>query len=221
MKRKKLLLAVLTVSAFITGGILVAADHLDSPTVSNQPADITDLYVFRGQDPNNLVFVGNTQGFLTPGTTGAAKFDANTVIEFNIDNNGDAIEDLVIQCKYNSSSNKMEVYGPIAPSEKGIRSKLEGSITADVTVSAYGGAVVTNTGASGIKVFAGPRDDPFFFDLDRFKMIIAGTAPGFNNPGTDKFAGTNVMSIVVEVPKTLISSPTGKINVWLETKKKI
>lgn len=221
MKRKKLLLAVLTVSAFITGGILVAADHLDSPTVSNQPADITDLYVFRGQDPNNLVFVGNTQGFLTPGTTGAAKFDANTVIEFNIDNNGDAIEDLVIQCKYNSSSNKMEVYGPIAPSEKGIRSKLEGSITADVTVSAYGGAVVTNTGASGIKVFAGPRDDPFFFDLDRFKMIIAGTAPGFNNPGTDKFAGTNVMSIVVEVPKTLISSPSGKINVWLETKKKI
>lgn len=221
MKRKKLLLAVLTVSAFITGGILVAADHLDSPTVSNQPVDITDLYVFRAQDPNNLVFVGNTQGFLTPGTSGAAKFDANTVIEFNIDNNGDAIEDLVIQCKYNSSSNKMEVFGPSVPSEKGTRSKIEGSATADVTVSAYGGAVVTNTGASGIKVFAGPRDDPFFFDLDRFKMIIAGTAPGFNNPGTDKFAGTNVMSIVVEVPKTLISSPSGKINVWLETKKKI
>ena len=221
MKRKKLLLAVLTVSAFITGGILVAADHLDSPTVSNQPSDITDLYVFRGQDPNNLVFVGNTQGFLTPGTTGAAKFDANTVIEFNIDNNGDAIEDLVIQCKYNSSSNKMEVYGPIAPSEKGIRSKLEGSVTADVSVTAYGSAAITNTGASGIKVFAGPRDDPFFFDLDRFKMIIAGTAAGFNNPGTDKFAGTNVMSVVVEVPKSLISSPLGKINVWLETKKKI
>ena len=221
MKRKKLLLVVLTASAFITGGILFAADHIDSPTVTNMPADITDLYVFRAQDPNNLVFVANTQGLLTPGTTGAAKFDANTVIEFNIDNNGDAIEDLVIQCKYNSSSNKMEVYGPVAPSEKGTRSKLEGSVTADVTVTAYGGTAITNVGGSGIKVFAGPRDDPFFFDLNRFKMIIAGTAPGFNNPGTDAFAGTNVMSVVVEVPKTLISSPTGKINVWLETKKKI
>ena len=221
MKRKKLLFAVLTAAALTTGGIIFAADHIDSPTVTNLPVDITDLYVFRAQDPNNMVFVANTQGLLTPGATGAAKFDENTVIEFNIDNNGDAIEDLVIQCKYDAVSNKMQVYGPIVPSEKGTRSKLEGTVTADVSVTAYGGAAITNTGASGIKVYAGPRDDPFFFDLNRFKMIIAGTAPGFNNPGTDAFAGTNVMSVVVEVPKTLISSPTGKINVWLETKKKI
>ena len=221
MKRKKLLFAVLTAAALTTGGIIFAADHIDSPTVTNLPVDITDLYVFRAQDPNNLVFVANTQGLLTPGATGAAKFDANTVLEFNIDNNGDAIEDLVIQCKYDAVSNKMQVYGPIVPSEKGTRSKLEGTVTADVSVTAYGSAAITNTGATGIKVYAGPRDDPFFFDLNRFKMIIAGTAAGFNNPGTDAFAGTNVMSVVVEVPKTLISSPTGKINVWLETKKKI
>jgi hypothetical protein len=221
MKRKKLLFAALSAAALITGGILFAADHIDSPTVTNQPTDITDLYVFRAPDPNNLVFVANTQGLLTPGTTGAAKFDENTVIEFNIDNNGDAIEDLVIQCKYNATTNKMEVYGPIAPSEKGTRSKLEGSVTADVSVTAYGSAAITNTGASGIKVFAGPRDDPFFFDLTQYKKIIAGTASSFNNPGVDAFAGTNVMSIVLEVPKSLISSPLGKINVWLETKKKI
>ena len=88
MKRKKLLLAVLIVSAFITGGIIYAADHIDSPTVIGQSTDITDLYVFRAQDPNNLVFVANTQGLLTPGSAGttvAAKFDENTIIEFNID----------------------------------------------------------------------------------------------------------------------------------------
>ena len=222
MKRKNLLLSALTAAALITGGIIFAADHIDTPTVTGQSSDITDLYVFRAQDPNNLVFVANTQGLLTPGTTAAAKFDANTVIEFNIDNSGDAIEDLVIQCKYDAASNKMQVYGPVAPSEKGTRSKLEGSVTAEAVVTAYGaGSPTIGTGATGIKVFAGPRDDPFFFDLDQYKKIIAGTATAFNNPGTDKFAGTNVLSVVVEVPKTLISSPLGKVNVWLETKKKI
>ncbi len=44
-------------------------------------------------------------------------------------------------------------------------------------------------------------------------------ASGFNNPGSDAFAGTNVLSVVVEVPKSLLNS-TGKLNVWLTTKKK-
>ena len=228
MKRKKLLLSVLVASAIITGGIIYAADHIDTPTTTADPAaDITDLYAFRAQDPNNLVFVANTHGLLTPAGTGTVKFDENTLIEFNIDNNGDAIEDLVIQCKYDVASNTMTVYGPVAPSEKGTRSKLEGTATASVAVTPYGSAPIISTSTSGIKLFAGPRDDPFFFDLNQFKKILAGTATGFLPPppgvgtASDAFAGTNVMSVVVEVPKSLISSPGGSINVWLETKKKI
>ena len=227
MKRKKLLLAVCCTAALISGGIIYGADHIDSPAVTGQTTDITDLYVFKAQDPNNMVFVANTQGLLSPGSTGAAKFDANTLIEFNIDNTGDAIEDLVIQCKYDAASNSMVVYGPVAPSEKGTRSKLEGTATASVVVTPYGAASPTiSTSTSGIKLFAGPRDDPFFFDLDQYKKIIAGTATSFNNPGVDHFAATNVMSIVVEVPKSLLGAPTtgtlaNKVNVWLETKKKI
>ena len=220
MKRNKILLSLFAVATLITGGIIYAADHIDAPSVSNQASDITDLYVFRAQDPNNLVFVANTQGLLAPGATAAAKFDANTIIEFNIDNNGDAVEDLVIQCKYDAPSNTMQVYGPILPSEKGLRSKLEGSVTASVAVTPYGTAAITGTGSSGIKVFAGPRDDPFFFDLTRYSAILGGTASGFNNPGTDTFAGTNVLSVVVEVPKTLLGG-AGSVNVWAETKKKI
>ena len=169
------------------------------------------------------MFVGNTQGLMSPGSTATAKFDENTVIEFNIDNNNDKVEDLVIQCKYDAASNSMKVYGPVAPSEKGTRSKLEGSETASVVVTAYGAmAPVTATSANGMKVFAGPRDDPFFFDLTQFKKIIAGTATGFLPAGTaqDTFAGTNVMSVVVEVPKSMLGG-SGTLNVWLETKKKI
>ena len=223
MKRKNLLLTCILATAIVTGGILVAADHIDAPAVTNQPTDITDLYVFRGQNTNNLVFVANTQGLLTPANTNAAKFDANSLIEFNIDVNNDNMEDLLIQCIYDAGSNKMKVYGPVAPSEKGTRSKPEGIATAEVAVTAYGASTpVTATGANGIMVFAGPRDDPFFFDLDRYKAILAGTATGFRSPGVDAFAGTNVLSVVVEVPKTLLGTVTGgKANVWLESKKKI
>lgn len=220
MKRKKLLFAAIAAATLVTGGIIYAADHIDTPAVTNQSTDITDVYVFRAQDPNNLVFVANTQGLTMPGNTAALKFDENTVLEFNIDKTGDNKEDLVIQCKYTADGNKMQIYGPVAPSEIGTRSKLEGSVTAEVAVTAYGSTAVTATGGTGIKVFAGPRDDPFFFDLNRYKAILAGTATGFANPGDDTFKGTNVLSIVVEVPKSLIAA-TGAINVWLETKKKI
>jgi hypothetical protein len=220
MNRKKLVLASVVAAAFITGGILYAADHIDTPAVTNQTTDITDLYVFRAADPANLVFVANSQGLTSPANTANLKFDENTVLEFNIDKNGDNVEDLVIQCKFDAASNKMHVYGPVAPSATGTKSKLEGTVTTEVAVTAYGSAALTGTGTTGIKVFAGPRDDPFFFDLNRYKAILGGTAPGFSNPGTDTFAGTNVLSVVVEVPKTMIGA-TGNINVWLETKKKI
>ena len=222
MKKNKILLSVFAVAALITGGILYAADHIDTPAVTGQTTDITDLYVFRAQDVNNLVFVANTQGLLSPGSSAAAKFDENTVIEFNIDNTGDAVEDLVIQCKYDAASNSMLVYGPIKKKKKGLRSKLEGNVSASAALTTYGSAPVIGTGATGIKVFAGPRDDPFFFDLNQFKKILAGTATGFLPVGmaSDAFAGTNVLSVVIEVPKSLLGG-SGSINTWVETKKKI
>jgi hypothetical protein len=217
MTRKKILLSF-TASALLAGGLVFAADHIDSPAVTNQATDITDLYVFRGADQNNLVFVANTQGLLAPGATGAAKFDENTLIEFNIDNNNDNVEDLVIQGLY--SDGKMKVFGPVKPSETGNRSKAEGNPSVEVAVTSYGSAAVVAS-AAGITAFAGPRDDPFFFDLNQFKKIIAGQATSFNNPGTDAFAETNVLSFVVEVPKAMLNATNGKLNVWVETKKKI
>jgi hypothetical protein len=219
MKMKKILFAAIALSGITIGGFVFAADHRDSPAVTDQKTDITDVYVFRGQDQANMVFVANTQGLLTPGATSTAKFDENTLIEFNIDNNADNVEDLVIQAIV--SGGKMKVYGPIKPSETGKRSKIEGALTVEVDVTPYGaGSPIIATGTGGIKAFAGPRDDPFFFDLDQFKKITMNQASGFNDPGNDTFKGTNVLSVVVEVPKTALNAASGKINVWLETKKK-
>jgi Domain of unknown function (DUF4331) len=220
MKLTKLL-PMLTLGALVTGGIIYAADHADSPTVTGATTDITDVYVFQGQNTSNMVFVGSTQGVLSPSATGAAKFDPNTLIQFSIDNTGDNVEDLVIQALYDATTNKMNFYGPVKPSATGIQSKLEGAVTASVAVTAYGSTAVTAT-QGGMTVFAGPRDDPFFFDLDQFKKVVGGTATGFNKPGKDFFAGTNVLSVIAEIPKSMLNAPSsGAVSVWMTTRKKI
>lgn len=220
MKKKKILFAAIAITGIAIGGLVYAADHRDTAAVTDQKTDITDVYVFRGKDPNNLVFVSNTQGLLSPAASATAQFDANTLMEFNIDNNNDNVEDLVIQAIF--SGGKMKIYGPIKPSATGKRSKIEGGATVEVGITPYGsGTPLVAAGTGGIKAFAGPRDDPFFFDLDQYKKIIAGMATGFNEPGNDSFKGTNVLSVVVEVPKALLNASNGSINVWLETKKKI
>ncbi len=219
MKKKNFLITGLIATAIITGGIIYAADHIDSPAVTGQSSDITDVYVFRGQNTSNMVFVANTQGLMSPGATATAKFDPNTVLEFNIDNNNDNVEDLVIQAILKDG--KMKIYGPVVPSATGTKSKLEGAVTVEVDVTPYGTATPIIATQNGITLFAGPRDDPFFFDLTQFRKVIAGTASSFNSPGADTFAGTNVLSVVVEVPKSALNASSGKINVWLETKKKI
>ena len=215
MKKMKNVIGLSLVA--IAGLIFMAADHADAPAVTGNASDITDVYAFQGQDTNNLVLVVNTQGLLSPTATAAATFNENVMVEINIDNNGDNVEDLVIQAV--KRGNKMYFFGPVAPGTTGTTSTVKtGAMAGNVDISQYGSAPVIGT-ANGMKFFAGPRDDPFFFDLGQFKAILAGTATGFNTPGTDTFAGTNVLSTIVEVPKSLLGN-SATINVWAETKKK-
>lgn len=215
MKKSKLYVSLSLVA--ITGLVLVAADHIDSPGVSNTGNDITDVYAFQGADTNNLVFVVNSQGLLSPGTTGAATFKENVLTEINIDNTGDNVEDLVIQAI--KRGGKMYFFGPVAPGTPGLNSTIKTSnASGSVDISQYGSPAIIGT-SGGMKFFAGPRDDPFFFDLGRFQAILGGSASSFNNPGTDTFAGTNVLSTVIEVPKSMLGT-SATINVWAETKQK-
>lgn len=218
MKKKNLLLtafALLSVSI----GIVWAADHIDAPGVASTSSDITDFYAFQSpENSDNMVFVVNTQGLLDPTASATAAFDENVMVQVNIDNTGDYVEDLVIQAVVNKG--ELSVYGPVKPSVTGLTGKVETDATvttADVT--SYGKTAVIGS-KNGIKVFAGPRDDPFFFDLVAFQNVLAGTASGFNNPGSDTFAGTNVMSVAIEVPKSMLGS-AASLNTWAVTKRKI
>lgn len=215
MKKIKVLLGLSLVA--ISGLVFMAADHADAPAVTGNASDITDVYAFQGQNTNNLVFVVNTQGLLTPSATAKAEFSEDVLTEINIDNNGDNVEDLVIQAI--RKNNKMYFFGPVAPGTTGTTSAVKTTATTgSVKISDYGKPASIGE-ENGMKYFAGPRDDPFFFDLGQFKQILAGHASGFNNPGTDSFAGTNVLSLVVEVPKSALGS-SSSINIWATTKRK-
>jgi len=217
MKKTKILLvtAILGIATFVA----IAADHIDAPAVAGGTSDITDYYAFQAEDNSNIAFVANVQGLLGPGSdTQNAAFDENVIIEFNIDTSGDYVEDLVIQAV--ARDGKMYIFGPTAPSQTGLNSTIVSNSANQVVVdiTPYGESAITEISA-GITAFAGPRDDPFFMDFGQFGQIIGGNATSFNNPGSDTFAGSNVMSVVIEVPKSMIGG-TGTINTWVESKRK-
>ncbi|PUZ22572.1 DUF4331 domain-containing protein [Chitinophaga costaii] len=220
-KKRKTTILVSVVAAMILGGATVwASDHGDAPAISGKTTDLTDLYVFQSpENNNNLVFVGNVQGLLSPEASKTAAFDEKTLLEFKIDTDNDNKENLVIQCV--PKNGKMYVYGPVQPATVGTASSTinsEASAIVDITPYASSTPIVTTT-SKGIKIFAGPRDDPFFFDLPQYLKVVSNQATSFNNPGTDALAGTNVLSVVVELPKSLLGNGSS-INVWLETKQK-
>ena len=219
---KKLKKLHVLVGAFIAATLFViAADHIDAPAVAGGRSDITDFYAFQGENTDNLVFVANVQGLLSPKKTNSAHFDQDVLIEFNIDTDGDAVEDLVIQAA--PRGNRMFFRGPVVPNETGTLTTHDESLSGDVysvEITRYKDANPIIETADGMSFFAGPRDDPFFFDFAQYSAIIAGDATGFKEEGVDTFAGTNVMSVVVEVPKSMLGDSDGPINTWVETKRK-
>jgi hypothetical protein len=215
MKNNKLILGIAALA--LVGFFMISADHIDAPAVQGGSSDITDFYAFQGENTNNMVFVANVQGLLSPSATATATFDENVLIEFNIDTTGDNVEDFVIQAI--PRDGKMYFFGPTVPTATGLNSAIETMATQSVVdITNYGSSANVATNA-GMSFFAGPRDDPFFFDFAQYSAIIGGTATSFNNPGSDTFAGSNVMSVVVEVPKSMIGA-SGTINTWVESKRK-
>ncbi len=194
---------------------LTASDHRDSALLTaDRAADIADVYSFRSPaNPDNVVLVMTVSGLIPPPEAATTFFDPNVLYQWKIDNTGDAVEDLVIQAFVTGSGphQVMHFRGPAMPLAPGTEARvLRGPETATVRVSHAAEPIVTSRG--GLTVFAGVRDDPFFFDLTRFKEIIAGHASSFRNPGVDAFAGTGVLAIVVELPSALLGGP--QLGVW-------
>jgi hypothetical protein len=209
------LVATLGIAAFAAERWLPAADHRDSMTLTNdQDVDIADVYSFRSPaDPSNLVLAMTVPGLVPPAET--RSFGEDALYQFKIDNDGDAVEDLVIQAFATGSGSSQTIHlrGPAEPVTTGaVNRLLPGSDAASVQIST--GATAITASGGGLTVFAGVRDDPFFFDLARFNEIRMGMATGFRDPGIDTFAGSNALAIVVELPAAMVVGASPTIGVW-------
>lgn len=189
-------------------GIFVAADHIDAPSSMGTTADIADYFAFEPTEgSDNTVFVVDVQSNVLPDLA-YGTFDEDVLTEINIDLDGDLVEDIVIQAI--PRDGRMYFFGPAAPSQTGLNSQILTDFPlGDVEISAATAIVETTT--NGASLFAGPRQDPFFFDFGRFNEVVApdmDNNSGFNNPGVDTFDGANTMSIAIELPNTLIGETT-------------
>ena len=87
----------------------LASSHREAPFISGQAKlDATDLYMFRSYESGRQNFVtvlANYQPFQDPqGGPNFHMFDPNGLYEIHIDNNGDAVEDLTFQFRFNNTS---------------------------------------------------------------------------------------------------------------------
>jgi Domain of unknown function (DUF4331) len=196
-------LLVLTVGAapFIASG----ADHLESPNAkANHALDITDIYAFDAANSKKTVLVLNVNPLA--GVVSGTKFATDASYRFNIDRNGDFKADDVYKVTFGASHNGKQ---PLTLRKDGhilLRGKT-GNANVD----------------DGVKLYAGVKDDPFFFDLASFLRWRDPDGDGaytYTGPttfdGVDFFQGTNVSTIVLELPDSWLGSSA---NFWATTYK--
>ena len=136
-------------------------------------ADITDVFAF--PDPNDaskVALVMDVRPLIPAGMYGKKALDPNVLYQFKIA--GAASRTRTTPKRRSSSSRrsstgtnqKITLYGTSAPNEVGTTKTL-----VKKTGTFDFGKVSTLDGGN-IKVFVGPRRDPFFFDLAQFFKIV-------------------------------------------------
>lgn len=213
--------------------MVLASDHQDTPLVELSPRfDINDVYAFPAPgDPTRTVLALSTSSPLTPAQTPSATFGNKDqeLYQIKIDNTGDAREDLVFQVTFTGKAGKQKVTlrGPVAPNSVGTVNTLVGG----KQIKGYTNTVITG---GEIKLFAGPRDDPFFIDLEAFFRILPDRRPETGplsmitqgpltfrassgaDPAVDFLRRINDLAIVIELPTSMIANAAtnGRIGVW-------
>lgn len=234
------------------------SDHQDSPTVIANPlADITDVYAFPDpHDASRVALAMDVRPLIPTGMTGGIALDPNVLYQFKVATSGVASnsiqENTVIQFTADGTgtSQRITLYGPAAPNEVGT------SNTTVAKTGTFGFGKVAKL-KNDVKVFVGPRRDPFFFDLAQFfkiipdrnymnhpnppppsatsfrfasrsqKIILNGVDYGTAGSNDCKIAKPhdlltpyNVLSIVIELPKSMLapgSGSPGVIALWATT----
>src|ERR1700733_7223334 len=150
----------------------MAADHRDSPVVDDDPAaDINDVYMFR--DPNNkdkLVLVLSTYPLEDPRFATSYQYDPDVIFQIAFDTVGKGTFDHFVTAKFSPLTNGAGSLQTVTVTLPGGKT-VTGNVTQPTIQSPEPTPTFITKGA--ITVFAGPRDDPFFFDLIGFNRVVA------------------------------------------------
>jgi hypothetical protein len=212
--------AGLVAMALAFGGQLgFAADHIDGPQASADPAaDITDAFAWMTPDASKVILVMD----LTRNADVESKFSDSVQYVFHTTSSasfgGTPSADVPVICQFDPQQ-RVECWAGDESYVTGDASSLSGITSRD----------------GKLRVFAGLRNDPFFFNLAGFRetaRIVTGaagsltfdaagcpavdqatstalvtqlqSAPG-GGPAPDSFANFNVIAIVVEVDKSILT----------------
>jgi hypothetical protein len=180
------------------------SDHISGPRALAEPiADITDVYAFPSPErAGHLVLVMNTLPFARPSDV----LSDGLVYRFRLRPLTEEAEshpvpfavspqEFVLDCLFSPPS--------AAAGERGVEQEGTCSTPSGETVSFR---VNDEQGGSGhgVRVFAGPRWDPFIMDARAALTTIATGQLSFTDPGSIYLDGKNVLSLVVELDCALL-----------------
>jgi hypothetical protein len=205
-KRSYFALCILTVLAI--GSSTWAADHREAPLIREDPtADINDIYAFPSpNDPSKVVLAMTVNPFSVPAEAISYAFAPDVEYAFRIDTDGDGREERVIRVRFGEPGSDGQRFRVFLPDGR----KFDGDATPPTEAVVPNDPIIVQ-GPSGVRAFAGPRDDPFFFDVVGFFRFLDGTG---SFSGSDGFAGFNVSAIVLEVPLELVGAGEGTVGIW-------
>ncbi len=177
-----------SVSKFTATFLLIMLMPAATAVAAADPiAELADLYAFVAPD---CVAVGGTGCEADPdelivaltinrGATGAEQFSEDVIYHFYFENDAD------------------------------IERQIDCAFSADQVVTCTGmdgleaSARVGNVGVNGdLRVYAGLRDDPMWFDADAFDAFEEIGIAAYDGSGVDSLAGSNVMAIVLGIKIT-------------------
>jgi hypothetical protein len=186
--------------------------HFSSPKAkADGRLNLTDLYIFQGKNPATTAFVMNFGPDAGLGKSSPDGFHPDVIYDLNIDTDGDLKENIRYRfvCKdgTNWSLHRDDGYNSprINPGVQIAHGHKQGEIS-----EINGGG----------QVWAGLAADPFVANVAGFFAFTASIEAGlpdytpFDEPN-NKFAGRDIMSIVIEVPNSALGGNGTKIQSWM------
>ena len=238
MARSRLWLSALAFAVLsamiVTPRLLVASNHDDGEMdLKGRALHTTDFFVFREQDQNaaasanDLVFIMN----VNPRSLPRQAYDFSTNAQYDIrvtraaspDATPTGKTDAMLRFEFGAPAKDGSQPIKVMAVRDGMRSVSAMGAARTTPLAAAASPIVTPVAVDGgtIHVFAGLREDPFFFDVEQFFRVRAGALGmgpevGFRDPGFDFTAGYNVLSIAVRVPRAWLagSTPATTFDAW-------